>query len=390
MPALPWRARIAVGTVFFANGAGMASWLPHVPTVQMGLGLRPSVLGLALLAMAAGALVGIPLSGYCTARVGSRMVVRCTALAFFVTLPLPLVSPDLATLVVALFLLGASNGALDVSMNTQAVAVEAGWTRPILSSFHGLWSLGGLAGAGVASLALAAGVTPRAHLIAAAAVCGAAALVACRDLLPPVAADRDAGPHFARPTRALALLGAIAFFGLLAEGAIGDWSAVYIRHTLGADAATGALGFAAFSATMALGRFLGDRIVARLGDARVIRTATGLGALGFGLALAAGTPVAAIAGCAAMGLGLANLVPIVFRAAGTVPGAPPSHGIAAVGTAGYAGFLAGPPLIGFAAEAITLRGALWLLVAALGWIAIAASRLRRAEDGTPSSARRRP
>ncbi len=381
----PWRARLAVGAVFFANGAGMASWVPHVPAVQMGLGLRPSVLGLALLAMAVGALLGIPLSGYCTARWGSRTVVRLTALAFFVALPLPLMAPGLGALVAALFLLGASNGALDVSMNTQAVAVEHHWPRPILSSFHGLWSLGGLAGAGVASLALHAGLSPQAHVAAAALMLGAAALVACRGLLPRADGEQDA-THFARPTRALALLGTIAFFGLLTEGAVGDWSAVYLRSALGADAATAALGFAAFSGTMAAGRFAGDHLVARVGDAALVRAATGLGALAFGAALIVGRPVAVIAGCAALGLGLANLVPIVFRAASRVPGVPPSHGIAAVGTAGYAGFLAGPPVIGFVAEAVTIGGALWILVVALGWIAVAATRLRRAGSGVPPRA----
>jgi hypothetical protein len=336
--------------------------------------------------MAVGALVGIPLSGYCAARFGSRAVVHATAAAFCITLPLPLLAASLPALVATLVVLGAANGALDVSMNTQAVAVERRWSRPILSSFHGLWSLGGLAGAGVAALALRAGIAPWPHIVVAAIVCGTAALVACRGLLRDADDGAGDGPHFARPTRELALLGGVAFFGLMTEGAVGDWGAIYIRRSLGADAATGALGFAAFSGTMAAGRFLGDGIVARVGDSRLVRTATALGALGFGIALFVGTPAAAIAGCAAVGLGIANLVPIVFRLAGNVPGVAPSHGIAAVGTAGYAGFLAGPPLIGLAAEAFGLAGALWTLVAALGWIAVAAGGMARAGDGAPSPA----
>lgn len=387
MPALPWRARIAVGTIFFANGAAMASWVPHVPAVQMGLGLRPSVLGLALLAMACGALIGIPLSGWCSARAGSRIVVHATVAAFFLALPLPLVAASLPALVATLFALGAANGALDVSMNTQAVAVERHWSGPILSAFHGLWSLGGFVGAGIASLALHAGIAPGTHLVVAAVVLAVLALVACRGMLRDDGDACDDAPHFARPTRELAVLGGVAFLGLMTEGAVGDWGAIYIRRTLGADAATGALGFAAFSGTMATGRFLGDRLVARLGDARLVRTATAFGAVGFGLALLAGTPVAAIAGCAAVGLGIANLVPVVFRAAGNVPGVAPSQGIAAVGTAGYAGFLAGPPLIGLAAEATSLAAALWILVGSLVWIALAAARLMTsAGDDVPSPA----
>jgi len=366
------RSRLAVGAVFFANGAGFASWVPHIPMVQAALGLSPSVLGAALLAMGGGALVGIPLSGRATARLGSRRVVAVTAAGFFATLPLPLVAPSLATFVAALFVLGCSNGALDVSMNAQAAAVERRWPRPIMSSFHAMWSLGGLVGAGVAAIALEAGVAPRLHLVVATLVLGASAAAALGSLLPPAADTAAAEPHFARPTRAVLGLGLVAFLGLLTEGAMGDWSAVYLHHTLGATSAVAALGFAAFSLTMAAGRFAGDALVARLGDAEVVRRFTGGAALVLGLALAVGTPWAAIAGFAAVGFGVANLIPIVFRAASRLRGVAPSEGIAAVGTFGYVGFLSGPPLIGFAAEWLGLPVALGLVVVALGSIAIAA------------------
>jgi len=157
---------------------------------------------------------------------------------------------------------------------------------------------------------------------------------------------------------------------------MGDWSAVYLQHVLGTSPATAALGFAAFSLAMAAGRFLGDAMVARLGDARLVRTSTAAAAIGLGGALVLGHPVAAIAGFASVGLGIANLVPIAFRAASALPGLSSSEGIAAVGTAGYLGFLAGPPLIGLAARAVTLPGALTIVVAALAWIA-ANARLAR-------------
>ena len=373
------RARRAVATVFFANGAGFASWVPHIPMVQAGLGLSPGVLGAALLAMGGGALVGIPLSGRATAQLGSRRVVAVTAACFFAALPFPLLAPSLATFVAALLVLGCSNGALDVSMNAQAAAVERRWPRPIMSSFHAMWSLGGLVGAGVAAIALEAGVAPRLHLVAATLVLGGSAVAALGALLPP-AADGAAGePHFARPTRAVLGLGFVAFLGLLTEGAMGDWSAVYLHHTLGATSAVAALGFAAFSLTMAAGRFAGDALVARMGDAEVVRRFTGGAALVLGLALAVATPWAAIVGFAAVGVGVANLIPIVFRAASQLRGVAPSEGIAAVGTFGYVGFLSGPPLIGIAAEWLTLPVALGLVVAALGWIAIAA----RVTDTSP-------
>ena len=156
---------------------------------------------------------------------------------------------------------------------------------------------------------------------------------------------------------------------------MGDWSAVYLQRTLGTTSATAALGFAAFSLTMAAGRFAGDALVARFGNERVIRRSTGAAALGLGIALVASNPLAAIAGFACVGFGIANLIPIVFRAAGGLAGVAPSEGIAAVGTFGYVGFLAGPPTIGLVAEATALPAALGLLVVALAWIAVGA-RLR--------------
>ena len=374
----PHRARIAVAYVFFANGAGLATWVPHIPMVQSKLGLGPSVLGLALLGMAVGALVGIPLSGRATARFGSRTVVRASALLFFAALPLPILAPTLGHLVAALFVLGAGNGALDVSMNAQAAAIERRWPRPIMSSFHGMWSLGGLAGAGVAALALGTDMPPLHHVASAALVLGATTAVALVPLLPPAADARSDDRRFARPTRAVVALGVVAFLALLSEGAMWDWIAVYLRNTLGTTSATAALGYAAFSCTMAAGRFLGDTLVDRFGDERIVRHCTSIAAVGLGAALLLGHPAAAIAGFATVGFGIANLIPIVFRAASTLPGVAPGEGIAAVGTFGYVGFLAGPPLIGLAAEVVTLPIALGLVVAALASIARGARHVRPA------------
>ena len=388
MAAPPHRARLAIAYVFFANGAGLASWVPHIPMVQAKLELGPSVLGLALLAMAVGALVGIPLSGRATARLGSRTVVRASAAVFFAALPLPVLAPSLAQLVAALFVLGAGNGALDVSMNAQAAAVEHRWPRPIMSSFHGMWSLGGLAGAGAAALALGAGVTPLHHVASATVVLIATTALALAPLLPPTADARADDRRFARPTRAVLGLGIVAFLALLTEGAMGDWSAVYLQHSLGTTSATAALGFAAFSLTMAAGRFLGDALAARFGDERLVRFGTGAAAVGLGLALVLAHPLAGISGFAAVGFGIANLIPIVFRAASRLAGIAPSEAIAAVGTFGYVGLLAGPPLIGLAAEMVTLPVALGLVVAALASIAHGARHVRAvpAHEGTAIAA----
>ena len=371
-------ARIAIAVIFFANGAGLASWVPHVPSVQSALGLGPAMLGAALLGMAAGALVAIPLAGALIARLGSRVMILGSATAFFVSLWLPVFAPSFATLLGSLALLGASNGALDVSMNAQASALERHSRRPIMSWFHGMWSVGGLVGAGTAAVALHANVSPHAHIVAAACLFGGMAMLSLPALLPHKLDQSNDGPRLARPTGIVAALGTMALFALVSEGAIGDWAAVYLRSSLAASAGTAAMGFAAFQLMMAAGRFAGDTLVARLGNVRVIELSGSVAALGLAAALLVGEPAAAIAGCAAVGLGLSNVIPILFRAAGEIPGLAPGHGIAAVSTAGYCGFLAGPPLIGLSAEALTLPGALSIVVACLAWIAYSAASVEPA------------
>jgi fucose permease len=353
------RARLAVAALFFANGCGLGSWVPHIPDVKLWHGLSDAVLGLALLAIAAGAVAALPVAGALVARSGSRPVTRGAALLFCAALPLPLLAPDLPTLLAALALLGTGTGALDVAMNAHAVLVETRYGRPIMSSFHGLFSVGGLAGAALAGGAMHAGLAPIAHLAAAAFVLAIAALAAWPALLPTAPAAVD-GPLFVLPRGRLIGLGAIAIIGLMAEGAMGDWSAVYLRMDLGATAGTAASGFAAFSLAMALGRLTGDRLVARFGRAALLACGALTGGATLGAALLAAKPFAAVLGFAGMGFGLANVVPI-----------------AAVSTAGYFGFLAGPPLIGFVAEASSLTVALGLVAAVVGLMALGGSAPER-------------
>ncbi len=375
-PALTMRrARLAVATLFFANGCGLGSWVPHIPDVKLWHGLSDAVLGLALLAIAIGAVAALPVAGALVARFGSRPVTRAAALLFCAALPLPLLAPDFPTLLAALALLGVGTGSLDVAMNAHAVLVEARYGRPIMSSFHGMFSLGGLVGAALAGGAMQAGLPPTAHLDLAAAVLGMAVLAAWPALLPTAPSVSD-GPLFALPRGRLLGLGALALIGLMAEGAMGDWSAVYLRMDLGATAGTAAFGFAAFSLAMALGRLTGDRLVARFGPADVLVTGALIGGGTLGAALLAGHPAVAVLGFAGMGIGLANVIPIVFSAAGRLEGLAPGIGIAAVSTAGYFGFLAGPPLIGLVAEASGLAVALGLVTVVVGLMALGAGALQ--------------
>ncbi|HET7093595.1 MAG TPA: MFS transporter [Thermomicrobiales bacterium] len=378
----PRTARAAVAAFFALAGIAMGSWVARIPAVQTRLALDPGALGLALLGISVGAVLAMPSSGWLIARWGSRRIVETAGLAACALLILPPLAPSGLLLWLALAAFGAAYGVLDVSMNTQAAAVETRYGRPIMSSFHGVFSVGGLAGAASAGFIASRGVGPGPHLFAVAVILAAMALVARRQLLPPAADAASGGPAFARPSRALAGLGAIAFCVLLAEGAIGDWSAVYLTSVLGAAAGVGAAGYAAFSLTMAAGRFAGDGLAERFGPVGVARSGGVLIALGMALTLLVDRPVLAIAGFAVAGVGMAGLFPVALTAAGRTPGVPPATAIAAVATLGYLGFLAGPPAIGMAAQAAGLRVGLTLIVA----LGIAVTLLARSVAAGPNAA----
>jgi MFS family permease len=366
------RSRLAVSTLFFVNGAVLASWLPHIPAVKARLTSGDGQLGLVLLAMAAGAVVALPAAGQMVGKFGSRLVSSVAAVALCLTMPLPVLSPSLPALVASLAVLGACNSMLDVAMNAQAAAVEQRRGRPIMSSFHALFSLGGVIGALLAGATMAFGLSDLGHVVGATLGALALVVVALPSLVSAGPALGRRAPILARPSRGLLGLGVLALLGLLAEGAMADWSAVYLRDTLGASPAVAAVGFAAFSLAMTAGRFAGDALVERRGPRSVLRVSSAIAAAGLAAALLAAHPAAGILGCAVVGLGIANVIPVLFSAAARVPGVEPGRGLAAVATTGYLGFLAGPPLIGVVAEAAGLGIGLGLVSAACACVALRA------------------
>lgn len=355
-------ARWGVAAMFFVNGAGYANWVVRIPAIQERLSLSEGALGLALLGVPAGALLSMPLTGWLAAHFGSRHVTAVSALAFCAAVPIPGFAASLPALVLALVAIGMSSGAMDVSMNAQAVAVELRMARPIMSSFHGLFSLGGLAGSAAGGYVASLGIRPEAHLGGAALVLALGAVIASRVLLPASADATAGGPMFARPSRELLGLGVLAFSVLLGEGAMADWSAVYLRESLGTGPGFAASGYAAFSFAMAGGRLAGDLLSARFGAAKLVRTGGTLAAVGLTGALALGQPWAAVVGFACAGAGFSIVFPNVLSATGRMHAGAAGTAIPAVSTMGYTGFLAGPPLIGFAAELSTLRLALGVVV----------------------------
>ncbi|HEX7255890.1 MAG TPA: HAD-IA family hydrolase [Gaiellaceae bacterium] len=364
--------RAAITLVFLADGLLIGSWAARIPAVQRQNELTSGELGLALFAMSLGALLAMPAAGRLSERIGSRSVTIAALLAGGAALFLTSVAGGLGGLSAALFLFGAGFGAVNVAANAQGLALERLGLRSILSSFHAAFSFGGLAGAGLGALAAAGGIDPVEHFGATALAIGLAALIAGSRLLPPDADDREPTPILARPQRALILVGAAAFFTLLAEGAAADWSAVYLSDSLGAGAAVAALGYTLFSLAMAASRVFGDRLNGLLGPVALARGGGLLAASALALALLSGSTATALVGFAAMGAGLGVVVPVLFRAAGSTPGISAGAGVAVVSTIGWMGFLAGPPAIGVTADAVGLRGALAIVVVATLGLAVLA------------------
>ncbi|MEP7381666.1 MAG: MFS transporter [Gemmatimonadota bacterium] len=378
--AHPMQARVAIAAVFFLNGVSVASWVVRIPDVQHALSLSAGALGVALLAAAAGALVAMPIAGRLVGRRGSRPVTVAMALAYGATLALPAIAPTLPLLVVALLFNGAANGSLNVALNAHASLVAGRLRRPLLASFHALFSGGGLAGAALGGLVAGFRVSATVHLTVVGLLMGVVVLLARRAMLAPME-EQDVTPDVVhaighRPRVRVLVLGTLAFTVLFAEGAMGDWSAVYLRDVAGAGPALVASGYAAFSVMMALGRMVGDRMTEWLGASRLVGLGGALAAAGVTLALLHPTTTAIAVGFGAVGAGLATAFPSVISAASRITGTPAGDGIARVATLGYFGLLAGPPIIGFVAQGTSLRGGMVAVGAACLLSAFLARTLR--------------
>jgi MFS family permease len=327
---------------------------------------------------AIGGLVSAPAAAWLIGRFGSRAMTRAGGIAIAVSLPLIAYAPALPTIFLALVLFGATGGVLDVAMNANGVVVQGRYGRSIMSGLHGVWSIGGLVGSGVAGLAARAGMGAPAHLLIVGVVLGTASLVSGFWLTP--APRAVTGKVFAIPDRGLLLLGAIIFCGLFSEAAAADWSAVYLRGAAHTSQDVAAWGYAAFSLAMAGARLLGDRVVERVGPARLVRAAAIVGAAGLTLGLLVPVTGVIIVAFAVLGLGMATVVPLTFSAAGSIPGHEPGTSVAAVATVGYAGWMLAPPVIGFVAQGTSLTTALALVAVMTAVIAVPASALRAARD----------
>lgn len=372
------KARVATSIAFLLFGTALGAWTARIPAIKRTLDLSDGQLSIALLAFAAGAISGMQLAGRLVDRRGSASVLVPAAVAEGFGLVSTAYAPSLLLLSLSLFTFGGIHGALNIAMNANGVEVQRAWERPILTSFHAIYSLGGFLGAAIGGMFALFGLGPRETFAAVGAFVAVLALWSWAWLLrqQPLAASQAAATAAPQRMEGLSFLGVLAFCCLVGEGAAADWSTVYLRDHLGSSAGFAAAAYAAFSLAMVAGRVTGDALAARFGAAALVRASALLAGGGLAFALAIPHPITGVAGFGCLGAGLACIAPQVFSVAGNRYPARAGQALARVAGMGYAGFLIGPVLIGGVAELSSLRWALLVPVALAAFVAVSAAALR--------------
>ncbi len=355
--APPRAARVATWLYFGLNGFAVGMWVVHIPSIEHATGISHSTLGLLLLALGGAAFAGMQLAGPLVDRLGQRMLVPAAGVLVGIALFGPGLAQNWWSLGLALIFLGFGNGSIDVVMNAQAVVVERGYPRPIMASFHAVWSIGGAIAALIGAATLRAGVPTQTTLSVAGVVCIVIALGAGRFLLE--ASEPAEGEHAEErakpPAKLVWALGGLAFGLMLAEGVANDWAALQFRDVLGTSVSTAAYAYGAFAVAMTIGRFLTDRVAAVVGPAAIVRWGAAIAAAGMAIVIVSPWVALGLFGWALFGIGLAGGVPQLFTAAGNLDPRAAGALMARVVGLGYVGLLAGPALIGFLAHWMPLN-----------------------------------
>jgi MFS family permease len=380
------QSRVAIICYFFVLGVATATWAARLPAIKESLHLSDGRLGLALFAVPAGSVLTLALSGRIADRFGAVRVLRVGGVLNPAALVPIGLARNLVALMATLAVYGAMAGLLDVSMNACAARLELGYERPIMSSLHAGYSIAGLAGAGIGGISAWLGISPLlTFTVTAVALIALGLLAGPRVVLPEAAADpgsvpeRPGDPARRSPRQISAviwILGLVALCGQVGEGSAGDWSAVYLHVNLGSSAAVAAVALGAFSVTMAAGRVAGDRLAARFGPVRLVRASGLVAGLGLAAGLLIGTPAAAVAGFALLGLGLAGIFPQIVTAAARLDPGHAGRNIGRIAAVAYSGLLSGPVAIGAIASGVGLRDAL-LVPAALALVVTATAGVMR-------------
>ncbi len=391
------RARFGVFGIFFVVGLGMAAWLVSIPSVQQRTGVSHATLGLLLLVLGAGGVIGMQIAGYAIARWGSKIVTAAALGLYVLAVNLPVHTTGTVTLGVALVIFGLANGAVDVSMNDQAVIVERGYGRPIMSAFHAFWSIGGAIGALIGAAALGLGYQVSVAVLIASLAAAVGGVICVRLLLArePAPTGETVADHGTASAPSAAVVrsirrrvigfGVLAFLLMLAEGVANDWSALHAVEHLDQPPAAAALAYATFAVAMTVGRLTVDRIAGRFGPAFVVRYGSLAAAIGIGVVMISPTFPLTLVGWAVFGLGLAGVVPQLFTAAGNISSTNQSIILSRVVGAGYVGQLAGPALVGVVAGWIGLNLAFALPLIFCAVAAVVAPIVSRPTDSVAES-----
>ncbi|MCS3739665.1 MULTISPECIES: MFS transporter [unclassified Rhizobium] len=372
--------RVAVSLLFLINGFIVGCWAPKIPEFAERLQLSKFQLGLMILVLGVGSLTLMPIAGSQIARYGSKLVAQIAAVCLLPALLALTLAPNVVTGAISIFLFGGFMGAMDVAMNANAVAVEQSMRRSIMSSCHAFWSLGGLIGAGLGGLLIAT-VGVLWHAVIATSLAALVLGLAWNMILADPPHPDEKKEKLRLPMEPLPwLIGLMALFSMVPEGAVLDWGALYLRQELGASVALSGFGFAAFSLTMAVMRFGGDLVRDRLGGVMTLRICTLFAISGMLLAAFAPNAETAILGFALCGIGISNMVPIAFSAAGNIPGLRAGIGLSVVTTMGYSGMLVAPSAIGFVAEHIGFS-VVFMALPVLLVVVLLFSNLARYADG---------
>ena len=377
MPLPPRRLhRIAVSSFFFLAGICFASWASRIPDIQNKLQLNSAALGGVLLCLPIGLLCSLPVAGYLVAKFGSRIIVMLASILYACTLPMLGFASSVTQLMFTLFVFGFGGNMMNISVNTQAVATERLYHKPIMASFHGVWSMAGFTGAAIGTAMVHFQVLPPWHFLSITSMAALILLIFSGKLIQKDSNRDDKQPIFARPDKSILNFGLIAFCSMICEGAMFDWSGIYFAKVVRPDHSLVTVGYTAFMCTMATGRFVGDWVAFKLGTKTMLQLSGLLTACGLLLSVIFPHLITATIGFLVVGAGVSSIIPIIYSAAGKSRIMSPGVAIAAVSTIGYLGFLFGPPFIGFIAQATSLRIS-FALIAVMGtMIAVLAGGLK--------------
>jgi len=355
--------RLVVGVMFFLAGLCFASWASRIVTVQQTLGLSDAGLGAVLFSLPVGLMCSLPFSGWIITIIGSKRLLIASLIVYSLALISLSLAQNIVQLIGCLICFGFASNSVNIAVNTQAVANEVMYKKPIMASFHGLWSLAGFTGAGIGTFMIANGIVPLHHFILITAIMVVMIILTAKYLKDDKVTN--SGPVFVMPDKSLITLGIIAMCSMICEGAMFDWSVIYFKKVVLAPTALVGIGFTAFMCTMAGGRFIADWFAHRYGLKRILQTSGTLTVTGLLIAVIFPYFYTAMAGFLLVGAGVSSVVPMVYSAAGRSKTMAPGVALAAVSTIGFIGFLFGPPIIGFIAGLATLRAS-FVFIAFMG------------------------